>query len=292
MKNYRLLAVAAIFTLLLSSCANVGRKARPAYRFQGMADPGSIVVTVDAGKEPDIVASAFAQMDEFASRTERISVSVKPGTDGYPLEGEDLSFYGILEGDFSRFLVNTALIYSSEVTREENSEEVYWFRQDSGPLSFAAIRNGEVLFTDGSYASAYAEVHDPVVRIDDATAAMMADASIALYAEDPETFFDLGLGLPASAVKQIRRIVLLVNESEEGHVLDAYITMDTSKLAGTLSQLVRTGYLARLKKEKIPFSIPELMKMFSIEDDLLTIEGMAVTDEQLGLLKQNLNGFV
>ncbi len=89
-------------------------------------------------------------------------------------------------------------------------------------------------------------------------------------------------------------MLLLINQKEDGgYSLDAYITMDTPpKLATTLSQMVRTGYLARLKREKVPFKIADLMKMFLIEDDLVTIKHMDLGEEQMDNLKQSLSGLL
>jgi hypothetical protein len=68
--------------------------------------------------------------------------------------------------------------------------------------------------------------------------------------------------------------------------------MDTTRLASTLSQMVRTAYLARLKREKIPYTIADLMKMFLIEDDRVTIKQMELGEEQMQALRQSLGGML
>jgi hypothetical protein len=292
MKKVRVVLLACMTVLLLSSCATLGKKGKPYYYFQGMAKPNTIVVTVDAKAEETLVASAFTGMDEFAKRANRVSLALTPSGDEYPIQTKDLEAYGVVQGDYPRFLINTGMMYSSSLSKKENTEGLSWFEQKKGNLSLAAAHNDLLLFTNGSYEDAYVIIEQKVAFIDDETASLMASAAIAVYAEEPETFFDFGLGLPDTAIKQMKRILLLINKNGNEHTLDAYITMDSAKLAGTLSQMVRTGYLARLKKDKIPYKIADLMKMFLIEGDLLTIKGMSLTDEQMGMLENNLTGLV
>nr|WP_245535459.1 hypothetical protein [Sphaerochaeta pleomorpha] len=278
--------------LLLSSCATLGKKAKPYYYFQGMAKPNSIVVTIDAKAEKALVASAFTGMDEFSRRANRVSLSLTPSGDEFPIQGNDLQAYGVVQGDYPRFLINTGMMYSSSLSMQENTDGLSWFTQKNGNLSLSAAKNDVLLFTNGSYADAYESIGQKIAFIDDETAFRMASVAIAVYADEPETFFDLGLGLNDAAVKQMKKILLLINQNGDMHTLDAYITMDNPKLAQTLSQMVRTGYLARLKKEKVPYKIADLMKMFLIEGDLLTIKGMSLTEEQMGMLEQNITGLV
>jgi len=85
-------------------------------------------------------------------------------------------------------------------------------------------------------------------------------------------------------------VLLLIHQEEGIYTIDAYIQMETAKLATTLSQMVRSGYLARLKKDKIPFKLAELKLMFLLDEDLVTIMQMPLSDEQMLMLKQSLTG--
>ncbi|WP_320130821.1 hypothetical protein [uncultured Sphaerochaeta sp.] len=292
MKGIKGILVASITILLFTSCTSLGRKAKPYYYFQGMAKPNTIVMTVDAKAENALVVSAFKGMEEFTKRADRISVSLTPNGDEYPLQTKDLSIYGVVQGDYPKFLINTGMMYSSALTRKENSDGLSWFEQKDSDLSFSVAKNDTFLFSNGSYATAYDAMKQEVPYIDATTASMMVNTAIAVYALEPETFFDFGLGLPVSAIKQMKSILLLIGKQEDSHTLDAYITMDSAKLAQTLSQMVRTGYLARLKKDKVPYKIADLMKMFLIQDDLFTIKGMKLSEEQMDMLKQSITGFV
>ena len=290
MKKSKAVVVSLFIVLFLSSCASLAKRERPYFHFQGMARSGTIVATVDAGAEPDLVASAFGDLSEFARRARRVSLSLKPTSDSYPVDQEALDAYGVVEGDFPRFLLNTGMMYSRELSKKSNKDGLSWFAQKDGPLSLYTPKNDELLFTNGSYEEAYASYKGQQRLITDEMALRMANASIALYAYEPETFFDLGLNLPQSVSQQAREVLMLIHQEEGLYTADAYITMENPKLAATLSQMVRSGYLARLKKDKIPFKIAELKLMFLLDEELVTIVQMPLSDEQMQMVKQNLTG--
>lgn len=283
-----------LILVLFTSCASTARReAPPYYDFQGMAQPGVIVVTVDALKEPELVKSAFEGLDEFARRAQRVSLSLTPTSDDYPLASDALQVYGVVEGDYPRWLMNTGMMYARELSRTTTTDGLEYFTQKSGDFSLYAPRNNRLLFTNGAYEEAYGSFISRGQTIDLNTAIDMTQASIAVYVAEPTTFFDLGLDLPESVIKQAKVMLLLIHQKPEGgYSLDAFITMETPRLATTLSQMVRTGYLARLKRDKIPYKISDLMKMFLLEEDRVTIKHMDLGDEQMQLLRDSLGGML
>jgi hypothetical protein len=291
----RFCKIASAFVLavvVLSSCATVSQKGRPYYDFQAMGEENVIVVTIDARKEQELVQAAFSDLEEFARRSRRVSLALKPTSDAYPLEADAISAYGVVEGDYPKFLINTGMMYAKELERKGNSDGLTWFSQKSGPVSLYTPKNDKLLFTNGSYEESYSSFAAKNRLIDDQTAMQMAQSSIAVYSLHPETFFDLGL-VAVTVIKQAKSMLLLINADDAGsYTLDAYITMDTAKLASTLSQMVRTAYIARLKREKIPYKIADLMKMFLIEDDRVTIKHMELGEEQMEALRHSLTGML
>ncbi len=290
MKKSKAVVLSVCIVLFFSSCASLARKERPYFHFQGMAQSGVIVATVDAVAEPELVASAFGSLTEFASRARRVSLSLTPQDEAYPLKQDELAAYGVVEGDYPRFLLNTGMMYARELSQKSSADGLTWFQQKDGPLSLYTPKNDELVFTNGEYDRAYASYKARQRLITDEMALQMANASIALYAYEPETFFDLGLNLPQSVFQQAREVLLLIHQDAGSYSIDAYIGMESPKLASTVSQMVRSGYLARLKKDKIPFTIAELKLMFLLDEDLVTIMRMPMSDAQMQLLKESLTG--
>lgn len=290
---FRFASSLALAVVFLSSCATTRAPKVPYFDFQAMGEEGVIVVTVDAVKEQEMVALAFSDLEEFARRAERVSLSLRPSSSAYPLEMESIEAYGVVKGDYPKFLINTGMMYASELGRQTTKDGLSYFSQKEGLVSLHAPKNDTLLFTNASYEKAYERFASKQTLIDLETALSMADASIAVYALEPNTFFDLGLDLPETVITQAKVMLLLINQNENGqYSLDAFITMDTPKLANTLSQMVRTGHLARLKREKVPYKISDLMKMFLIEDDLVTIKHMDLGEEQMALLRESLTGLL
>ncbi len=290
----KLFSLGALVMVLLSSCATTTRMVEPYYDFQGMADPGVIVITVDAVKEQALIETAFSDLQEFANRAERVSLALKPMDNTYPLDVAGLDATGVVQGDYPKWLINTSMMYAKGMQQMYDANgELEYFQQKDGTLSLYAPNNDKLLFSTDSYADAYASYSKKQRLIDLDIAQQMLGANIAIYVAEPETFFDLGLDLPASVITQAKVMMLLINQGEDGkYSLDAYITMDTAKLANTLSQMIRTGYLTRLKRDKVSFKIADLMQMFLIKDDLVTIKHMDLGDEQMNALKQSLTGML
>ncbi|HBO36905.1 MAG TPA: hypothetical protein DD633_10235, partial [Sphaerochaeta sp.] len=117
----RFCKIASAFVLavvVLSSCATVSQKGRPYYDFQAMGEENVIVVTIDASKEQELVQAAFSDLEEFARRSRRVSLALKPTSDAYPLEADAISAYGVVEGDYPKFLINTGMMYAKELERK------------------------------------------------------------------------------------------------------------------------------------------------------------------------------
>jgi hypothetical protein len=68
--------------------------------------------------------------------------------------------------------------------------------------------------------------------------------------------------------------------------------MKGTKEANTLSQMVRSGYVARLRREKRTVNIAALREMFLLDDLKVIIRQMEVQDQELAQLKESLVGIL
>ena len=68
--------------------------------------------------------------------------------------------------------------------------------------------------------------------------------------------------------------------------------MGDEKKAKTLSQMVRSGYIANLKKANQKYVIAELMKMFLLEGQLVTIKGIEIPEDELFKILAGLDGLI
>ncbi|MCK9548893.1 MAG: hypothetical protein M0Q37_10325 [Sphaerochaeta sp.] len=288
-----LLTGAIMMALVFTSCATALVKRVPPRPIQLMAEEGTIVIAVDAVRERELVALAFDGMEELGGRSRRVSLALQGKGDGYPMAFDDVSMWAVIEGDYPSFLVNTALMYVPALRRHEVEGGPTWFSHKTTPLSLRAVGKDTILLTDGDYETAYRRYKGGGVLLDSETARVMEHASIGIYALRPKTFFDLGLDLPQSVFEQAETVLLLLDDDgEEGYLADAIITMQSEKGASTLSQMVRSGYIARLRKEGKAVNIAALRQMFLLEGDQVTIHRMEVPGEQLSELKNHLVGII
>lgn len=288
-----LLTGCIVITVLFTSCATSFVKRVPPRPVSLMGEEGNIVITVDALKERELVSLVFDGIDELGARSRRISLELKGRDDRYPLDLSALSMWALLEGDYPSFLVNTALMYVPSLTRHEVEDGPTWFSQKEGPISLRALRKDAILLTDGDYEAAYRRYKGGEVLLDEETTRLLESASIGIYALRPKTFFDLGLDLPQSVFEQSETVVLLLEKRDDGsYGVDAIITMQSEKGASTLSQMVRSGYIAQLRKEGKAVNIAALREMFLIEGDRVMIKAMDLPPDQLTELKRSLVGII
>lgn len=289
----RVLMIGVACALLFTSCATAFVKREPLRPIQMMGEEGTLVITIDAVAEAELVRAAFSGIEELGARGRRISLALKSERAVYPANLEDFSMWAVIEGDYPPFLVNTALMYVPGLRRHEIEGGPTWFSQKDGPLSLRAVGKDAILLTDGDYETTYERYKGGPALIEATIARQMEGAQIALYSKRPTTFFDLGLELPQSVFEQSQMVLMLLNgNGEGGYTADALIEMKSEKDASTLSQMVRSGYVANLRKEGKAVNIALLRQMFLLEGNQLIIKAMEVPHQGLVELKQHVVGMI
>lgn len=287
MKKAKIVLLALFAVMLLGSCTTTTVRKRPAFTIEELPTHRTILVTTN---DPGIIQTV---LPDVADRSERISVVIEPEDDAYPLNLEASRIYGVMETTYSRVAMNTALMWSSK-TKKDLHEDPSYFQMKESDLELYSPKNGKLLFTLDDYPAVYEQLSkEDGKRLSAEIAKRMKESAIALYAEYPRTFFDLNLGVSEEVVRQSESILLLFDRSEEGgYVLNAFITMGDEKKAKTLSQMVRSGYIANLKKANQKYVIAELMKMFLLDGQLVTIKGIEIPEDELFKILAGLDGLI
>lgn len=276
-----------LIVLLLSGCATTKVKKPVTFSLDDLPTDQTILVTTSDQ------ALIQTLIPDFGEKSERLSLVIEPSSSAYPIDLETSRIYGVLETTYPKVAVNTALLWSSKTTKQ-GSEDLPFFRMKKSPLELYSPKNGKVLFSLGEYPLAHAllSARNTETLFGD-IADLMKESAIALYAENPQTFFDLDLGLSGEVIRQSESILLLFDEKEENtYALHALITMEDEKKAKTLSQLVRSGYLANLKKANKSYVLSELMKMFLLDGQVVTIKGIEIEKDDLFKILSSLDSFL
>ena len=276
-----------LIVFLLSGCATTEVRKPVTFSLDDLPTDQTILVTTSDQ------ALIQTLIPDFGEKSERLSLVIEPSSSAYPIDLETSRIYGVLETTYPKVAVNTALLWSSKTTKQ-GSEDLPFFRMKKSPLELYSPKNGKVLFSLGEYPLAHAllSARNTETLFGD-IADLMKESAIALYAENPQTFFDLDLGLSGEVIRQSESILLLFDEKEENtYALHALITMEDEKKAKTLSQLVRSGYLANLKKANKSYVLSELMKMFLLDGQVVTIKGIEIEKDDLFKILSSLDSFL
>ena len=114
-------------------------------------------------------------------------------------------------------------------------------------------------------------------------------SSIGIYVDHPVTFFDLGWDVPKTVFPMIERMVVLIDGEKNANIT---INVADETKAATLSKMLRSAYVAELRRSKTAFSVQELKNMFTLEGNLLTITGIHITDSQFSGMLERLGSLV
>lgn len=149
---------------------------------------GEIVMTADMERiksgELDEIIDESVKTNSMVKKATRISASLLKE------ENEEGAYYvtsGAVEGDISRFWINTGLSLSSAFSKEKE-EDAVWYSDAEGSLSLYVPQNGVLLFTDGDYPSFYRRSYTQrEMLISDEIALKMASSVFSVYVFEPES---------------------------------------------------------------------------------------------------------
>ena len=272
----RYLVVAAI-TLLLTSCVHKSPFVDE-YYFQAMGGESDFVVSVDVDKikkeDPTLIGVNDPLIKELIERSSRISVSLT--SDEYPMK--DINYSGALEGDFSKFLLNTGMLWSSEFEKVNVEHEYY----TNGDIQARVAKNGLFLFSNEDYEKLYETTYENrVIHISDDIASLIASNVMGLYVKDPKTMFDLGFELPLAVLSKIDYALMYVCLIDGAYYLNTDIYMKETNDSNTLLSLIRNAVLAGLKSEGIRPDVKALAKQYKKDKNIVQLRDIVMSDEQV-----------
>lgn len=284
MKKFINLLLSLLVIVFLMSCTSTKflTPENDVVPLQSLANEGDTILLIDATKEATLVKSLLG--DEIGTKAKEITIQITPIDDSYPLE--KFNYNAIIEGDFPFFTTNFGLTHFTDFNKVLESSKSYYKKDNT---EIGVIHANMIGVTSNSYLNLVEIVDSKVENVDKLTALEMYNSNFALYSNKPKTLFDFGLGLTKTMISHFDSILILVNETEENKMLlDAKFEVDNDSNASTLEKLVKTGYTANLKKagEKLDFAALKLM--FDRDGNIVKIEGMPLTNEQITLLKNKL----
>ena len=275
--------LAIVCVLLLASCVTKNPIGDQEY-FQGLGLDGEFVITVNADllDVSEYVESEDAAVTYITERMSRLSLALRDRrTDIPPVTTEftEFDFYGAIEGDFSKKLVNGALSLSSLFSSSKDSKTKLKFYVDNeSGLEVAVPADGIILFSNTdvveNYNQTYTEGRTTYISEEDAL--KLSASQIGIYVANPRTMIDLGFEITEQSLENMDSILLVMDDDR--------ITVDfrikSEELASSFSVLIKASYVGNLRREGVKVNVSELKEMFTQELATVSVNGMPLTEDQ------------
>lgn len=287
-KRVSILILTALL-VLLSSCVTRSPLGDEQY-FQALGLDGQFVITVnadllDVGK---YVNTSDEAVNYITERMNRLSLALYDSTGSSKSVTTDFSefdYYGALEGDYSKSLINSALSLSSLFTKQKDAEtRLKFFVDNESGLEAAIPAKGIILFSSTDVVENYKQTYtsDRVSNISSEDAARLAASQIGIYVSNPQTMIDLGFEITKTVLDNIESILLIMNDD----VISVDFRIKNEELANSFSVLIKAGYVGNLRKAGEKIDVASLKKMFTQELSTVRVNDMPLSKEQLESIEQ------
>ncbi len=287
-RNLFLLLFTALL-VLLSSCVTKSPLGDEQY-FQGIGLDGEFVITVnadllDVGK---YVSTDDEAIQYITERMSRLSLALSDNSGGSSPVTTDFSeydFYGALEGDYSKSLINGALAVSSLFTKQKDSgTKLKFFVDKTSGLEAAIPANGIILFSSTDVVDNYRQTYTSgrAKLISDEDAAKLASSQIGIYVSNPRTMLDLGFDITQTALDNIESVLLVMNDD----VVSVDFRIKSEELAKSFSVLIKANYVGNLRKAGEKINVAALKEMFTQELSTVCVNDMPLSKEQKDSIEQ------
>lgn len=291
----RILLYCVIVLLILTSCTHT-HEFKDGYYFQAMGEDSEIIVTVDTQKAREVRPTLLGVNDSLLSsildKSSRISVSLSKDEyiedDPYPADIASMNISGAIEGDYSKFIINTGLGFSKDFSKVKE-DGVKYYTNSENSIELGSPTSGVILFSNESYKELYdTTIKNRVIKISDEKAALIGESVMGLYVRSPQTMIALGFEIPLSVIVQMSDAVIYVVEKDSVFYLYADITMKSSSLAKTLNTLLRNQVVAEIKRqgEKPDFKV--LGQQYYTQDDKVLIRDRVMNEAELTAFEMQL----
>ena len=278
-----MLFVLLTVVLLLCSCVTKMPYGDEQY-FQGLGLDGQFVITVNADllDPDDYISSDDTAVNYIKDRMTRLSIALSDNGVSESAVVSDFStydFYGAIEGDFNKSLINSALSLSSSFSSSKDGDtKLKFFVDNQSGLEAAIPTNGIILFSSSDVVSNYEKtfVSDREKHISDEDAAKLAASQVGIYVSNPKTMIDLGLDISEAALSNISSVLLVMDED----TISIDFRLKSEDLADSFSILIKAGYVGNLRRKGEKANIAELKKMFTQELDTVHVNGLPLSEDQ------------
>jgi len=156
-------------------------------------------------------------------------------------------------------------------------------------LQIGSPKNNLLIISSNKFDQARQKtVDNRVINIDSFTAELMKNADLAVYSNKPTSLKLLGYDIDDSIALTMKTLLVYF---KDGMV---YLSADfkDEKSANSFSTVIRAGYITGLKKRKEKIDINVLKQIFTLENNLVEIKGIAMMDSQIQNIDLIIENFI
>lgn len=292
---------ALALTMLLASCATI-RPYGAEHYFQALALDGQLVITINADLlDLNSYLDSYLDADSESAKTvldriSRLSIALKTPTDTgslpqSPSGFSQYDFYGAIEGNFPKSLVNTALSLTGifDKSTDPSSNLKFYVDNNSG-LQLAVPNSDIILFSSTSVSENISTTYTSQrpKYISDADAQRLADSQIGIYIASPTAMIDLGFDISEQVISNIDSVLILLNDN----TLYIDFRLKSEELADSFSILIKGAYISSLRRAGIKPDFDQLRQMFTQQLNTVTVNGMPLTDSQKASITELLSSLL
>ena len=274
--------IICITLLFLISCTHTTPFKSERY-IEAFGEDGDVVVSISpksAGKIVDLSSLSTGAFATLLNRIDRLSIALYENDSSIKGDLSTYSFYGGVEGNIPSFLTNTALLYHKDWQKVEN-EVTHYYRNEYLGLDIYSPKSGLLLFANDDYMKSYTSTYkERKPHIVPGLANRLANSLFGFYIANPTYMMNIGIEIPSSVLAKTLSILLVIEKDEnDNSVLGGSFTMESEKLASSLSILLKSSYISTKRRNKEPLG--DLTGLFVLDNNIVTITNMALSDEQL-----------
>ncbi|MCR5761586.1 MAG: hypothetical protein K6F82_06315 [Sphaerochaetaceae bacterium] len=167
---------------------------------------------------------------------QRISGSYDPQTE---------TMYGVIEGDFSKTIVNAGIKASGQFTKNKEDKLTYYVHNETG-IQVTVPASGIILFSTDNIKEIYNRYftkEKETVLDRDIISKLYSDVS-GVYVKSPTELPQTGIDLSDAAVERFDYILLISDYDK----FDTAFTLTTEEYADSFFKLLKAAYISMLKQ--------------------------------------------
>ncbi len=257
---HRHFAVTVALVILVAGCAHRTPYRDPLF-FETLGSDTELMVTMRVDEDKGLIAymldaGQLGNADYIISRAERISVAARTAPDG-----EGPSFYGGIEGNFSKLFMSLGLRAASEWERQRDG--FVFYESPATGFEVAIPKSGIILFSDSSMGDVYSRMtSERVIYVPPEVSKQLEAAEIAFYAAHPDGMNLMGERVSLPFALYFDELWVMVNrvthvhgetpgEEKPLYWIDGVITLPEDVQARVFDRVIRLLYQEYMIKQQM-----------------------------------------